>query len=344
VGIALQPTPTTLRAAAVQLNATEDVERNLVTADRLTRRAATQGAQLVVLPEKWTVLGRSEVMEGHAQGLDGPAASWARAIARELQIDLIAGSFVERRDGQEKTSNTSLHIGPDGEVRSAYRKLHMFDVEVDGTVYAESAREQAGDEVVTTTVGRSTGGDPADGDPGSGGSVDGDPGSGGSVDGDPGSGGSVDGDPGSGGSVDGDPVGGGGRVLGMTICYDVRFPELYRALSERGAEILTVPAAFTLATTRDHWETLLRARAIENQCFVIAANQIGAHPPGNRSGGRSMIIDPWGLVLATAPDSESVIVADLDFALLEDVRTRLPALAHRRDPRLYELGASAARA
>ena len=292
-------TPATLRAAAVQLNATEDVERNLETADRLTRRAAEQGAQLVVLPEKWTVLGRSEVMEEHAQMLDGPAARWAQATARELQIDLIAGSFVERRDGQEKTSNTSLHIGPDGTIEAAYRKLHMFDVEVDGTVYAESAHEQAGDEVVTTTVGRSMGGD---------------------------------------------PVGGGGRVLGMTICYDVRFPELYRALSERGAEILAVPAAFTLATTRDHWETLLRARAIENQCFVIAANQIGAHPPGNRSGGRSLIIDPWGLVLATAADSESTIVADLDFTLLEDVRTRLPALTHRRDPRLYELGTSAARA
>ena len=306
--MALQPTPITLRAAAVQLNATEDVERNLATADRLTRRAATQGAQLVVLPEKWTVLGRSEVMEEHAQGLDGPAVSWARAIARELQIDLIAGSFVERRDGQEKTSNTSLHIGPNGEIRSAYRKLHMFDVEVDGTVYAESAREQAGDEVVTTTVGGFAGGGPADGGP-----------------------------------AGGDPAGRAGHVLGMTICYDVRFPELYRALSERGAEILAVPAAFTLATTRDHWETLLRARAIENQCFVIAANQIGAHPPGNRSGGRSTIIDPWGLVLATAPDSESAIVADLDFALLEDVRTRLPALSHRRDPRIYDQHAIAGR-
>ncbi len=122
----------------------------------------------------------------------------------------------------------------------------------------------------------------------------------------------------------------------MTICYDVRFPELYRALSERGAEVLTVPAAFTLATTRDHWETLLRARAIENQCFVIAANQIGAHPPGNRSGGRSMIIDPWGVVLATAPDSDAVIVADLDFSLLADVRKRLPALTHRRAAQLYQ--------
>lgn len=276
---------TTLRAAAVQLNATEDVDRNLQIADRLTRHAASQGAQLVVLPEKWTVLGRSEAMEDHAQALDGPAAQWAQQIARELGIDLIAGSFVERREGQQKTSNTSLHVGPDGEIKAAYRKLHMFDVEVDGTVYAESAREQAGDEVVTTTVATGTE----------------------------------------------QP-----RQLGMTICYDVRFPELYRALGERGATILTVPAAFTLATTRDHWQTLLRARAIENQCFVIAANQIGEHPPGNRSGGRSTIIDPWGIPLATAPDSETAIVAELDFGLLADVRTRLPALTHRRDPRLYQ--------
>jgi predicted amidohydrolase len=279
----MAPQPT-LRAAAVQLNATEDVDRNLQIADSLTRHAAREGAELVVLPEKWTVLGRAEVIENSAETLDGPAVTWARGIARELGIDLIAGSFVERRAGQEKTSNTSLHVGPDGAIHAAYRKLHMFDVEVDGTVYAESAREQAGDEIVTTTIAAGT--EQA-------------------------------------------------RQLGMTICYDVRFPELYRALSERGAELLAVPAAFTLATTRDHWETLLRARAIENQCFVIAANQIGEHPPGNRSGGRSMIVDPWGLALATAPDRECAIVAELDFGLLADVRRRLPALSHRRDPRLY---------
>jgi predicted amidohydrolase len=129
----------------------------------------------------------------------------------------------------------------------------------------------------------------------------------------------------------------------MSICYDLRFPELYRTLVERGAELLAVPAAFTLATTRDHWEILLRARAIEDQCFVIAANQIGAHPPGNRSGGRSMIVDPWGVVLATAPDDECAIVAQLDFDLLADVRTRLPSLQHRRASRIYESHAEASR-
>jgi predicted amidohydrolase len=125
----------------------------------------------------------------------------------------------------------------------------------------------------------------------------------------------------------------------MSICYDVRFPELYRALSARGAQLIVVPAAFTLKTTRDHWEVLLRARAIENQCFVVAANQIGSYPPGNRSGGRSMIVDPWGVVLATAPDVECAVVADLDLAQLREIRRTLPALDHRRPADLYERGA-----
>ena len=121
-----------------------------------------------------------------------------------------------------------------------------------------------------------------------------------------------------------------GIELGLTVCYDLRFPELYRILALRGARVLVVPAAFTLATTRDHWETLLRARAIENQAFVIAANQIGENEPGRRSGGRSMIVDPWGVVLAQASDDVGVIVADLDLARLDAIRSTLPSLANRR--------------
>jgi predicted amidohydrolase len=128
---------------------------------------------------------------------------------------------------------------------------------------------------------------------------------------------------------------GDGTTLGMSICYDVRFPELYRALAVRGAEVISVPSAFTLATTRDHWQVLLRARAIEDQVFVVAANQIGEHPGGYRSGGRSLIADPWGLVLACAPDTETAIVADLDLSNLQDIRRRLPSLTHRR-PEVYE--------
>jgi predicted amidohydrolase len=265
-----------LRAAAVQLNSSEDFERNLEAADRLVRDAARRGAQLVLLPEKWTALGDPERAAALAQPFDGPAIAWARSLARELSIDLVAGSFAELIEGAAKRRNTSVHVGPDGEVRALYRKLHMFDVEVDGVSYAESAHEQAGDDVVVSELA-------------------------------------------------------GGVRLGMTICYDLRFPELYRQLAVRGAEVISVPSAFTLATTRDHWEILLRARAIENQSFVLAANQVGEHPGGFRSGGRSMIIDPWGLVLATAPDAEAAIVAELDLENQRAIRARFPTLDHVRD-------------
>jgi predicted amidohydrolase len=177
-----------------------------------------------------------------------------------------------------------VHVGPDGELRAVYRKIHLFDVEIDGAVYAESSSEEAGDEAVLAELAN-------------------------------------------------------GTKLGMSICYDLRFPELYRILALRGAEIITVPSAFTLPTTRDHWEVLVRARAIENQCFVIAPNQVGRHPGNLRSGGRSLIVDPWGLVLACAPDVETAIVGELDFSILRDVRQRLPSLARRR-PDAYAWGGS----
>ncbi len=128
----------------------------------------------------------------------------------------------------------------------------------------------------------------------------------------------------------------GGVEVGMSVCYDLRFPELYRVLATAGARILVVPSAFTLATTREHWEILLRARAIEDQAFVVAANQVGEHAPGLRSGGRSMIVDPWGVVLAQAPDKETFVIADLDLDRLDEVRRTMPSLANRR-PDAYRL-------
>ena len=119
-------------------------------------------------------------------------------------------------------------------------------------------------------------------------------------------------------------------TLGLSVCYDVRFPELYRGLVERGAQVLLVPSAFTVPTGRDHWEVLLRARAIENQCFVVAAAQWGAHNPSRHSYGRSLVIDPWGTVLCTVPDGEGYALAQLDFERQADIRRRLPALRHRR--------------
>lgn len=125
-----------------------------------------------------------------------------------------------------------------------------------------------------------------------------------------------------------------GVNVGLSICYDVRFPELYRLLALAGAKVLMVPAAFTAFTGKDHWEVLLRARAIENQCYVLAPAQWGEHPVGRQCYGRSMIINPWGTVMATATDGEGVIVADLDMAELARLRTSVPSLANRR-PQVY---------
>jgi predicted amidohydrolase len=275
-----------VRAGAIQLNASDDFARNLETADRLVREAASLGAELIVLPEMWTVIGPSKLMRAGAQSLDGEAIGWARATAAELGVDLIAGSIVERTNDTDRTdprcANTSVHLGRDGEQRALYRKIHLFDVEIDGNLHAESSTFDGGSEIVTTTLGDES-----------------------------------------------------STTLGLTICFDLRFPELYRILALRGAEILTVPSAFTLPTTRDHWEPLLRARAIENQCFVVAPNQIGEHPGGNRSGGRSLIVDPWGTVLACAPDHEAAIVAEIDLPRGRAIRERLPTLPRRR-PETYD--------
>jgi predicted amidohydrolase len=119
-------------------------------------------------------------------------------------------------------------------------------------------------------------------------------------------------------------------AIGLSVCYDLRFPELYRALAARGAQILAVPSAFTRETGKDHWEVLLRARAIENQAFVLAPAQCGRHSETRASHGRSLVVDPWGVVLAQAGDRPCVVLADLDLAELARVRASLPALDHRR--------------
>jgi predicted amidohydrolase len=258
----------------VQLNSNENKDRNLAAADSLVRGAVAEGAELIVLPEKFNVLGTPEQMSEGAEPLEGPTLRWARGLARELGISLVAGSILERIEGEKKLRNTSALIGPDGEVEAVYRKIHMFDVEVGGVTYRESDSEAPGDEIVWADA--------------------------------------------------------GDVPLGMAICYDLRFPELFRILALRGARVIALPSAFTLYTGKDHWEVLVRARAIENQVFMLAADQIGKHPPDHQSFGRSMIVDAWGVALATAPDSECFLVAELDIAALDRIREKLPSLANRK--------------
>ena len=264
-----------LRVACVQLNSGTDKAANVEKAERLVARAASTGADVVVLPEKWNAIGSAETLRANAEPLEGGASVEAMAgWARRHGITLVGGSITEIRDGREKLSNTCPVFGPDGELVAVYRKIHMFDVEVGGHVYRESEAEEPGEETLVAEV--------------------------------------------------------EGWRVGLSVCYDLRFPELYRILALEGAELITVPAAFTLYTGKDHWELLLRARAVENQCYVAAANAWGTHEGGKASYGRSTIVDPWGVVLAQAADEDTVIAAELDRAHMEKIRRELPSLANRQ--------------
>lgn len=267
-----------MRAAVVQINSWADRSRNIEIAERLAKAAAEDGAELIVLPEKWSLLGDGQVLSEGAETIEGEAIGAARGWAKELGVHLLAGSFTES-SGAGLPTNTSVLITPSGEIAAEYRKIHMFDVEAGGVRYRESDHEQAGSELSTVDVGE--------------------------------------------------------LKLGMTICYDLRFPELYRALIDQGAEAFTVPSAFTAATGKDHWEPLLRARAIENQAFVLAANQVGEASPSYDSWGHSMIIDPWGEILAEVESGEGFASADLDLSAQAEIRRKLPAIAHRR-PELFK--------
>jgi deaminated glutathione amidase len=265
--------------AAIQLNSTPDLEANLARAQAYIEAAASRGARLVALPEHFACLGSPADTAAAAQPLDGPLVTRFRELARRLGIFLLLGSFPERTPEKARPYNTSLLLGPRGQILASYRKMHLFDVDLPGGAPCrESEFTHPGADVVTAAL------------------------------------------PGE------------SFTAGLAICYDLRFPELFRAQVSRGANLFLLPAAFTLTTGRDHWEVLLRARAIENLAYVVATAQYGQHAPGHRTYGRSLIIDPWGLPLAQAPDGEGLILARLDYERLQRLRRELPCLGHRRLP------------
>jgi predicted amidohydrolase len=267
--------------AALQLCSTDDKAKNLATASRLLDEAADRGAGFAVLPEMFNNLGSGAALRAGAEPFDGPTTEFAREQAARRGLWLVAGSFIEQVDAEHR-ANTSVVVSPAGEIVATYRKVHLFDVDVPGAVFRESAVFGAGDELVVTDVG-------------------------------------------------------GLGSVGLSICYDLRFPELYRILALRGAGVIVVPAAFTARTGPPHWEVLLRARAIENQLYVVAAGQVGTSGERLSWHGHSMIIDPWGTVVAEAPADaqEAVVVAEVDAAERDRVRAMLPSLANRR-PEAYD--------
>jgi predicted amidohydrolase len=279
-----------LEVAAVQMSSSEDKAANWATAERLIRRAVAEGARLVVLPEYFNCLGDRRVMLREAEPLRGPTAALLTRLARELQIVLVGGTFCEQTTDPARAHNTSLLIDATGAVQAVYRKLHLFDVDLPGTLtYCESSWLAPGSDVIVGPL-----------------------------------------------SVPIRPLAAAGDLpttetitTAAAICYDLRFPELFRRFADAAAELVVVPAAFTKTTGRHHWELLCRARAVENQSFVIAANQTGRHA-ALETYGHSLIIDPWGDVLARAEEGEAVLRATLQAVRLAEVRAQLPALQHRR--------------
>lgn len=268
----------TLRIAAVQMNSRDNKEQNIETALRLIDRAAAEGARLIALPEVWTYLGDDAGALAAAEPIPGPVTELLAERARRHEVYIHGGSIQERVEGEPRTFNTTVLIDPYGEIIARYRKIHMFDVVLDGiAAYEESATVSPGYEIVTTQVDDFT--------------------------------------------------------VGLTICYDLRFPELYRILALRGAELIFQPAAFTMTTGKDHWEVLIRARAIENTLYICSPSHFGSWGDGKWSYGRSMIVNPWGTVLATAPDEETVIHATIDKATIAKIRRQVPSLANRMPDR-----------
>lgn len=270
-----------IRAAAVQMISSTDPDSNINTMKRLVRQAAEQGADWVLLPEYWPLMGCKDTDKlAFAEPLVGSNFSETRSArfqttlsetSAECGVVLFGGTIPLESPDAGKVMNTMLVYDRDGTQIGLYHKMHLFGFSGLGERYAEADTISAGSDVPKLTA--------------------------------------------------------DGVSLAAGVCYDLRFPEFFRA--QQPFDVLLLPAAFTYTTGKAHWELLLRARAVENQCYVIASAQGGEHESGRRTFGHSMIIDPWGEILDVLPEGEGIVIADLDAARLQSVRTRLPALKHR---------------
>lgn len=263
-----------VRIAAIQMVSGPDVDANLAVAAELVAEAAAAGAQLVALPEYFSLISaddEAKVRLREAPG-EGPQQRFLADTARRHGLWLVGGTIPLQADALDRVRNATLVFDPQGREVARYDKIHLFSFQRGDERYDEAATIEAG-------------GEPRSFD---------------------------------------SPAG----RTGLSICYDLRFPELFRALGE--VDLIILPAAFTYTTGRAHWEVLLRARAIENQCYLMAPAQGGRHPQGRVTWGHTMIIDPWGEVLACREEGPGVVLADIDPAQLAGVRASLPALRHRR--------------
>ncbi len=258
---------------------TADVDQNLESASELITQAVNQGANFLLLPENFPLMGHEEhdkvaILEPFGQG---PIQDFLSEQSQKHGVWLMGGTIPLQASVVDKIRAACLLYDPEGRCAFRYDKMHLFDVTVDedaGESYQDSNTLEAGNEIVVAET----------------------------------------------------PFGN----IGMSVCYDLRFPELYRAMLEYDVNIITVPSAFTATTGVAHWKSLLRARAIENLCYVIASNQGGRHINDRETWGHSMIIDPWGEILDCVEKGPGFAIADIDLEKQKTLRRNFPCLGHRQ--------------
>lgn len=267
--------------AAIQMVSGITLEKNLLRAQELIDQAVAKGAELVLLPEYFCLMGKNDtdkVTIGE-QMSHGPIQAMLANAAKKNKIWLIGGTIpLTTTDNTNKVRNTSLVYDPDGTLVKQYDKIHLFRYQGEQENFDESRTLIAGQQIATHTISTPS----------------------------------------------------ANLNIGLSICYDLRFPELYRRMSiPNPVDLIVVPAAFTYVTGQAHWEILLRARAIENQCYVLAAAQGGLHENGRRTWGHSMLIDPWGKILAQLDEGEGIVSGYIDLNQIAIIRKNLPALTHQ---------------
>ncbi|MDD3347758.1 carbon-nitrogen hydrolase family protein [Oscillibacter sp.] len=268
-----------MRIALIQMPVTADKSENIEAACRRVREAASDGAQIAVLPEMFCCPYQNDCFRLYGETEDGPAQRALSAVAAESGIYVVGGSLPELADG--KVYNTSYVYGRRGEPLAKHRKVHLFDIQVaGGQCFRESDALSPGDAITTfeTEFG----------------------------------------------------------VMGLCVCFDLRFEELSRLMCLRGAKVLFAPAAFNMTTGPAHWELLLRQRAVDNQCFTVGVSPARDERAGYVAYGNSLAADPWGSVLCRAGGEDATLYAELNLARVEEVRRQLPILSARRTD-LYTL-------
>jgi nitrilase len=263
---------------AIQMASGPKVNANLLEAERLIANAAAEGAEIIVLPENFALMGHDETDKlaiRESQG-EGEIQRFLSQQAKKHSVWIVGGTIPMKTEDDSRIRAACLLFNDQGEQVARYDKIHLFDVSLPDSsehyIESESIEPGADPVVVDTPFGK----------------------------------------------------------LGLAVCYDLRFPELFRDMLDRGMEVLAIPSAFTAITGKAHWEALLRARAIENQCYVIAAAQGGYHASGRETYGDSMIIDPWGIILNRLSKAAGIVKADIDIERVSNVRKTFPAVEHRR--------------